>query len=94
MPSPSLKDLAALEGKHALLQSELAVARETLEDSHLQRDLLKQEKHQLTMALEKVGSPYSEAALVGEGVVIARPPPMLSLAVEDRDNVVLLLGKW
>lgn len=68
-------------------------ARETLEESHLQRDLLKQEKHQLTMALEKVWSPYSEAALVGEAVVIARPAPMLSLAVEDRDNVVLLLGK-
>ena len=71
----------------------MVVARETLEESHLQRDLLKQEKHQLTMALEKVWSPYSEAALVGEGVGIARPPQMLSLAVEDRDGVVLLLGK-
>ncbi|XP_010582393.1 PREDICTED: centrosome-associated protein CEP250, partial [Haliaeetus leucocephalus] len=48
-----LKDLAALEGEHSLLQSELVVAREMLEESHLQRDLLKQEKHELTVALEK-----------------------------------------
>ncbi|XP_074701697.1 centrosome-associated protein CEP250-like isoform X3 [Strix aluco] len=48
-----LKDLAALEEKHSLLESELVVARETLEESHLQRDLLKQEKRELTMALEK-----------------------------------------
>ena len=72
----------------------MVVARETLEESHLQRDVLKQEKHQLTMALEKVWSPYSKAALVGEAVGTARPPQMLSLAVEDRDSVVLLLGKW
>lgn len=44
------------------------------------------------MALEKVWSSYPKAALVGEGVVIARPPQMLFLAVEDRDNIVLLLG--
>ncbi|XP_065706018.2 centrosome-associated protein CEP250-like isoform X2 [Patagioenas fasciata] len=54
-----LKDFAALEGKHSLLQSELVVARETLEESQLQRDLLEREKHELTMALEKVRSPYS-----------------------------------
>lgn len=53
-PFSSLKDLAALEAKHSLLQSELVVTREMLEKSHLQRDLLKQEKHELTMALEKV----------------------------------------
>ncbi|XP_050770537.1 centrosome-associated protein CEP250-like isoform X3 [Gymnogyps californianus] len=55
-----LKDLAALEEKHALLQSELVDARETLEESHLQRDLLKQEKHQLTMALEKAEQAVAE----------------------------------
>ena len=61
VPSPSrrLKDLAALEGKQSLSQSELVVARETLEEWRLQRDLLKREKQELTMALEKVWSPYS-----------------------------------
>lgn len=54
-----MKDLAALEGKHSLLQSELIAARETVEELQLQSDLLKQEKHELTMALEKVWSPYS-----------------------------------
>uniref|UniRef100_A0A8D0FIH9 Rootletin-like coiled-coil domain-containing protein n=1 Tax=Strix occidentalis caurina TaxID=311401 RepID=A0A8D0FIH9_STROC len=55
-----LKDLAALEEKHSLLQSELVVAREKLEESHLQRDLLKQEKHELTMALEKAEQSVAE----------------------------------
>ncbi|XP_076208172.1 uncharacterized protein LOC143167045 isoform X3 [Aptenodytes patagonicus] len=55
-----LKDLAALEGKHSLLQSELVAARETLEESHLQRDLLKQEKHELAMALEKAERSVAE----------------------------------
>ncbi|XP_076208528.1 centrosome-associated protein CEP250-like [Aptenodytes patagonicus] len=55
-----LKDLAALEGKHSLLQSELVAARETLEESHLQRDLLKQEKHELAMALEKAEQSVAE----------------------------------
>ncbi|XP_075022242.1 uncharacterized protein LOC142089546 [Calonectris borealis] len=57
-----LKDLAALEGKRSLLQSELVVARETLEESHLQRDLLKQEKHELTRALEKAEQSVAELA--------------------------------
>ncbi|XP_074742528.1 centrosome-associated protein CEP250-like [Strix uralensis] len=55
-----LKDLAALEEKHSLLESELVVARETLEESHLQRDLLKQEEHELTMALEKAEQSVAE----------------------------------
>ncbi|KAM6093308.1 uncharacterized protein LJ206_006042 isoform 4-T4 [Theristicus caerulescens] len=55
-----LKDLAALEGKHSLLQSELIVARETLEELHLQRDLLKQEKHELTMALQRAEQSVAE----------------------------------
>ncbi|XP_075577343.1 centrosome-associated protein CEP250-like isoform X2 [Pelecanus crispus] len=55
-----LNDLAALEGKHSLLRSELVVARETLEESHLQRDPLKQEKHELTMALEKAEQSVAE----------------------------------
>ncbi|XP_074746689.1 centrosome-associated protein CEP250-like isoform X3 [Strix uralensis] len=55
-----LKDLAALEEKRSLLESELVVARETLEESHLQRDLLKQEKHELTMALEKAEQSVAE----------------------------------
>ncbi|XP_069655707.1 centrosome-associated protein CEP250-like [Haliaeetus albicilla] len=58
--SCELKDLAALEGEHSLLQSELVVAREMLEESHLQRDLLKQEKHELTVALEKAEQSVAE----------------------------------
>ncbi|OXB52992.1 hypothetical protein ASZ78_005972, partial [Callipepla squamata] len=58
-----LKDLAALEGKHSLLQSELIVMREMLEESRLQRDLLKQEKQELTVALEKAEK--SVAGLTG-----------------------------
>ncbi|XP_074427910.1 uncharacterized protein LOC141737170 isoform X1 [Larus michahellis] len=49
-----LKDLVALEENHSLLQHELAVARETLEESHLEMDLLKQEKQELRVALEKL----------------------------------------
>uniref|UniRef100_A0A8V5G4E0 Rootletin-like coiled-coil domain-containing protein n=1 Tax=Melopsittacus undulatus TaxID=13146 RepID=A0A8V5G4E0_MELUD len=55
-----LKDLAALEGKNSYLQSELLIARETLEELHLQRDLLKQEKHELSMALEKAEQSVAE----------------------------------
>ncbi|XP_075022355.1 centrosome-associated protein CEP250-like isoform X3 [Calonectris borealis] len=55
-----LKDLAALEGQHSLLQSELVVAREALEESHLQRDLLQQEKHELSVALEKAEQSVAE----------------------------------
>ncbi|XP_074686021.1 centrosome-associated protein CEP250-like isoform X1 [Strix aluco] len=55
-----LKDLAALEEEHSLLESELVVARETLEESHLQRDLLRQEKHELTTALEKAEQSVAE----------------------------------
>ncbi|XP_074461570.1 uncharacterized protein LOC141750428 isoform X1 [Larus michahellis] len=49
-----LKDLVALEDKHCLLQHELLVAREALEESHLERDVLKEEKHELRVALEKL----------------------------------------
>ncbi|XP_052648175.1 centrosome-associated protein CEP250-like [Harpia harpyja] len=55
-----LKDLAALEGEHSLLQSELVVAREMLEELRLQRDLLKQEKHELTMVPEKAEQSVAE----------------------------------
>ncbi|NXO52537.1 CP250 protein, partial [Aramus guarauna] len=55
-----LKDLAALEGKHSLLQSELVVTRETLEESRLQTDLLKQEKQELAVALEKAEQSVAE----------------------------------
>ncbi|XP_065501522.1 centrosome-associated protein CEP250-like isoform X2 [Caloenas nicobarica] len=55
-----LKDLAALEGKHSLLQSELAVTREMLEKSQFQRSLLEQEKHELTTALEKAEQSVAE----------------------------------
>ncbi|NXT81098.1 CP250 protein, partial [Zapornia atra] len=55
-----LKDLSALEGKHALLQSELLVVRETLEQSHLQKDLLKHEKQELTVALGKAEQAVTE----------------------------------
>ncbi|XP_074461546.1 uncharacterized protein LOC141750420 isoform X2 [Larus michahellis] len=49
-----LKDLVALEDKHCVLQHELVVAREALEESHLERDVLKEEKHELRVALEKL----------------------------------------
>ncbi|KAM9650014.1 uncharacterized protein ACIBXB_011990 [Morphnus guianensis] len=52
--------LAALEGEHSLLQSELVVTREMLEESHLQRDLLKQEKQELAAALEKAEQSVAE----------------------------------
>ncbi|XP_068275661.1 centrosome-associated protein CEP250 isoform X2 [Nyctibius grandis] len=55
-----LKDLAALEGRLSLLQSELVLAKETVEESYLQRDLLKQEKQELTMALEKAEQSVAE----------------------------------
>lgn len=53
-----MKDLAALEEKHSLLQSELVVKRQTLEKLQLQKDLLEQEKDEFAMALEKVWTPY------------------------------------
>ncbi|KAM6113112.1 LOW QUALITY PROTEIN: centrosome-associated protein CEP250-like, partial [Pterocles gutturalis] len=46
--------------KHSLVESELAVARERLVESHLQRDLLTQEKHELSMALEKAEQSVAE----------------------------------
>ncbi|XP_074461521.1 uncharacterized protein LOC141750407 isoform X2 [Larus michahellis] len=49
-----LKDLVALEDKHCVLQHELVVAREALEESHLERDVLKEEKRELRVALEKL----------------------------------------
>lgn len=52
-----MKDLAALEEKCSLLQSELVVKRQTLEKLQLQKDLLEQEKDEFAMALEKVWTP-------------------------------------
>ncbi|XP_071671540.1 centrosome-associated protein CEP250-like isoform X2 [Patagioenas fasciata] len=69
-----LKDFAALEGKHSLLQSELVVARETLEESQLQRDLLEREKHELTMALEKAEQSVAE---------LSRTQKQLSVEIAD-----------
>ncbi|XP_071671637.1 centrosome-associated protein CEP250-like [Patagioenas fasciata] len=69
-----LKDFAALEGKHSLLQSELVVARETLEESQLQRDLLEREKHELTMALEKAEQSVAE---------LTRTQKQLSVEIAD-----------
>lgn len=57
-PSHRLKDFAALEEECSLLQRELLLAREALEKLLLQRDQLMQDKHELTMELEKVQSPY------------------------------------
>lgn len=54
-----VKDLAALEGEHPLLQSELEVKRQTLGDSQLESNLLEQEKDDITTALERVWTPYS-----------------------------------
>ncbi|NWR76319.1 CP250 protein, partial [Centropus unirufus] len=55
-----LKDVGALEGQHSLLQSELVAAREALEELRLHRDLLQQEKHGLTVALEKAEQSVAE----------------------------------
>ncbi|XP_077643163.1 centrosome-associated protein CEP250 isoform X3 [Lonchura striata] len=54
------KDLAALEEKHSLLQSELVVKGQTLEKLQLQKDLLEQEKDEFTMALEKAERSVAE----------------------------------
>lgn len=58
-PPHRVKDLAALEEKYSLLQSELVVKRQTVEKLQLQKDLLEQEKDEFAMALEKVWTPYS-----------------------------------
>ncbi|XP_039567222.1 centrosome-associated protein CEP250 [Passer montanus] len=55
-----VKDLAALEEKHSLLQSELVVKRQTLEKLQLQKDLLEQEKDEFAMALEKAQRSVAE----------------------------------
>ncbi|XP_041346436.1 LOW QUALITY PROTEIN: centrosome-associated protein CEP250 [Pyrgilauda ruficollis] len=55
-----VKDLAALEEKHSLLQSELVVKRQTLEKLQLQKDLLEQEKDEFAMALEKAERSVAE----------------------------------
>ncbi|OWK50835.1 Centrosome-associated protein CEP250 [Lonchura striata] len=54
------KDLAALEEKHSLLQSELVVKGQTLEKLQLQKDLLEQEKDEFAMALEKAERSVAE----------------------------------
>lgn len=54
-----MKDLATLEEKYSLLQSDLVVKRQTLEKLQLQKDLLEQEKDEIAMALEKVWTPCS-----------------------------------
>ncbi|XP_063153373.1 centrosome-associated protein CEP250 isoform X2 [Candoia aspera] len=43
----------ALEEKHSLLKSELVAMRESLEKSHLDGELMKQEKYELAVALEQ-----------------------------------------
>ncbi|RMB95561.1 hypothetical protein DUI87_27671 [Hirundo rustica rustica] len=55
-----VKDLAALEEKHSLLQSELVVKRQTVEKLQLQKDLLEQEKDEFVMALEKAERSVAE----------------------------------
>nr|XP_041576234.1 centrosome-associated protein CEP250 isoform X4 [Taeniopygia guttata] len=55
-----LKDLAALEEKNSLLQSELVVKGQTLEKLQLQKDLLEQEKDEFAMALEKAERSVAE----------------------------------
>ncbi|XP_048177963.1 centrosome-associated protein CEP250 isoform X2 [Corvus hawaiiensis] len=55
-----VRDLAALEKKHSLLQSELVVKRQTLEKLQLQKDLLEQEKDEFAVALEKAERSVAE----------------------------------
>ena len=74
----------ALEDKHCVLQHELVVAREALEESHLERDVLKEEKRELRVALEKVWPPCDSKTSTDAFLV----------SVEARERAVLLLGKW
>ncbi|XP_014741683.1 PREDICTED: centrosome-associated protein CEP250 [Sturnus vulgaris] len=55
-----VKDLAALEEKHSLLQSELVVKRQALEKLQLQKDLLEQERDEFAMALKKAEQSVAE----------------------------------
>ncbi|XP_026553497.1 centrosome-associated protein CEP250 isoform X3 [Pseudonaja textilis] len=47
------EDQNALEEKHSLLKNELIAMRESLEKSHLDGELMKQEKYELALALEQ-----------------------------------------
>ncbi|XP_061865406.1 centrosome-associated protein CEP250 [Colius striatus] len=80
-----LKDLAALEGKHSLLQSEWVVVRETLEASCLERDLLRQEKQELTVGLEK--AEQSVAELTGAQNKLAAEIADLRLAAAKMSSI-------
>ncbi|KAM6288821.1 LOW QUALITY PROTEIN: uncharacterized protein AAHN32_013785 [Aegotheles albertisi] len=55
-----LQEVASLEEKHCLLQRELVAARETVWESQLQRDLLKEEKAELSTTLEKAEQSVAE----------------------------------
>ncbi|XP_019406256.1 PREDICTED: centrosome-associated protein CEP250 isoform X2 [Crocodylus porosus] len=57
------KDLGTFEAKHSLLWSKLVATREALEKSQLDGELVKQEKHELILALEK--AEQSVASLTG-----------------------------
>ncbi|XP_075267038.1 centrosome-associated protein CEP250-like [Opisthocomus hoazin] len=96
-----LKDLAALEGKHFSFQTELVVARETLEGSHLQSDLLKQEKHQLAPTLEKVYRQQESASSAREqlrqessrqGHALAKASKEKKLLVQEKAALELRLA--
>lgn len=50
----SQEDQNALEEKHSLIKNELIAMRESLEKSHLDGELMKQEKYELAVALEQV----------------------------------------
>ncbi|KAG8131908.1 hypothetical protein E2320_009795 [Naja naja] len=48
------EDQNALEEKHSLIKNELIAMRESLEKSHLDGELMKQEKYELALALEQL----------------------------------------
>lgn len=83
-PSYTVEDLAALKGEDPSLQSQQEVKRQTLEELQLQRDLLGQEKDDVTTALDTLFL----GSTCGMGVVPTRSAQRLFLAVEDRHTAV------
>nr|XP_056701511.1 centrosome-associated protein CEP250 [Euleptes europaea] len=64
------KRLNALEEKHSLLKNELVAKGEALKKSHLDGELVKQEKHELALALDKAEQSIAELTLAQNKLVI------------------------
>ncbi|XP_065547998.1 centrosome-associated protein CEP250-like [Lathamus discolor] len=61
-----LKDFAALEEKHSLLQRKLFIVGEALDKLFLRSNQLMQDKHELIVGLKKVQSPYGRGRCDGQ----------------------------